>query len=92
MLGRLDDAAGWVMTCIGRGHRLAEVLTAAGFVIDAEQHRVDELAVERSPAWTATTMMLASGHATRSDVARWEADANHGPAPRRSAAVLPAAG
>jgi SAM-dependent methyltransferase len=57
---------------LGSGQRLASQIAAVGFIIDAEQHRVDDLAVERSPAWTARQMMLTTGHATSADIAAWE--------------------
>jgi hypothetical protein len=52
MTARGDDPAP------GSGHRLASQVTAADFVVDAEQHRFDDLAVERSSAWTARQAML----------------------------------
>lgn len=54
------------------GQRLARVLASAGFCVAAAQDRVDELAVERSPAWTARHALLADGLATQADIRRWE--------------------
>jgi SAM-dependent methyltransferase len=59
------------------GRRLAAVLTQAGFHVDAVQERVDELAVDRSPAWTARHALLAQGLATEADIQRWESAISH---------------
>ena len=57
---------------LGAEGRLAELISTAGFVLDSAVERVDPLAVERSPAWTARQMMLDTGFATNADVARWD--------------------
>jgi SAM-dependent methyltransferase len=59
------------------GRQLAAVLAQAGFHVDAVQERVDELAVERSPAWTARQALLAAGLATEADIQRWESAISH---------------
>jgi SAM-dependent methyltransferase len=59
------------------GRQLAAVLAQAGFRVDAVQERVDELAVERSPAWTARHALLAQGLATEADIQRWESAISH---------------
>jgi len=59
------------------GRRLAAVLAQAGFHVDAVQERVDELAVDRSPAWTARQALLAQGLATEADIQRWESAISH---------------
>jgi hypothetical protein len=48
------------------------VLSQAGFRVEAVQERADELAVDRSPAWTARHALLADGLATQADIQRWE--------------------
>ena len=60
-----------------QGRQLAAVLTQAGFHVDAVQERVDELAVERSPAWTARHALLADQLATEADIRRWESAITH---------------
>jgi hypothetical protein len=57
---------------LGAEGRLAEVIATAGFLLDRAVHRVDPLAVARSPAWTARQMMLDTGFATHADIARWD--------------------
>ena len=57
---------------LGAEGRLTKLISTAGFVLDSAVQRVDPLAVERSPAWTARQMMLDSGFATNADVARWD--------------------
>jgi SAM-dependent methyltransferase len=57
----------------GIGRKLAELIGQHGFSVEATQHRVDELRVERSPAWTSRQTLLSDGFATDADVARWEA-------------------
>jgi SAM-dependent methyltransferase len=57
---------------LGAEGRLAEVISTAGFLLDRAVHRVDPLAVARSPAWTARQMMLDTGFATHADIARWD--------------------
>lgn len=59
------------------GRQLAAVLRKAGFQVEAMQDRVDELAVERSPAWTARHALLADGLATQADIQRWESAISH---------------
>lgn len=59
------------------GRQLAAVLAQAGFQVDAVQERIDELAVDRSPAWTARHAMLADQLATEADIQRWESAINH---------------
>lgn len=59
------------------GRQLAAVLDRAGFHVDAVQERTDELAVERSPLWTAREALLADGLATEADFQRWESAINH---------------
>jgi SAM-dependent methyltransferase len=54
------------------GPRLAAVLAKAGFHVDAVQQRIDYLAVDRSPAWTARHALLADRLATQADIRRWE--------------------
>lgn len=54
------------------GRQLAAVLAQAGFRVDAVQDRVDELAVDRSPAWTARHALLEAGLATDAEIHRWE--------------------
>jgi hypothetical protein len=53
------------------------VLAQAGFHVDAVQERIDELAVERSPAWTARHALLADQLATEADIQRWESAISH---------------
>jgi SAM-dependent methyltransferase len=57
---------------LGAGKRLAQLITAHGFRVDAARHRVDQLAVERSPAWTARQLLVGQGFATADDISRWE--------------------
>ncbi len=59
------------------GRQLAAVLAKAGFGVDAAQDRVDELAVDRSPAWTARHALLADQLATEDDIRRWESAISH---------------
>lgn len=40
-------------------------VSTAAFILDRAVHRVDSLAVQRSPAWTARQMMIAAGHRGR---------------------------
>jgi hypothetical protein len=48
------------------------VLAQAGFRVAAVQDRVDELAVDRSHAWTARHALLTDHLATQADIRRWE--------------------
>jgi SAM-dependent methyltransferase len=57
---------------LGAEGQLAGLIAAAGFILDSAVHRVDPLAVERSPAWTARQMMVDKGFATNADIARWD--------------------
>jgi SAM-dependent methyltransferase len=57
---------------LGAEGRLAGLISAAGFILDSEVHRVDSLEVERSPAWTARQMMADTGFATNADITRWD--------------------
>jgi SAM-dependent methyltransferase len=57
---------------LGAEGQLAGLISAAGFILDRAVHRVDLLAVERSPAWTARQMMVDKGFATNADIARWD--------------------
>ena len=57
---------------LGSEDRLATLVSAAGFILDNAERRIDTLAVERSPAWTARQMMLDKGFATNADLARWD--------------------
>jgi SAM-dependent methyltransferase len=59
------------------GRRLAAVLAQAGFRVAAVQDRVDELAVDRSPAWTARHVLVADQLATEADIRRWESAISH---------------
>jgi SAM-dependent methyltransferase len=59
------------------GRQLAAVLAQAGFRVDAVQDRVDELAVDRSPAWTARHALLKDQLATQADIRRWESAISH---------------
>ncbi len=54
------------------GPRLAAVLAKAGFRVDAVQERIDDLAVDRSPAWTARHALLTDQLAPQADIRRWE--------------------
>jgi SAM-dependent methyltransferase len=73
----------WITMMRNRGHdpalgrQLAAVLAEAGFHVDAVQERIDELAVERSPAWTARHALLADQLATEADIQRWESAISH---------------
>jgi len=58
------------------GRRLAALVAEAGFVVDVAEDRVDQLSVDRSPAWTARDTLVAEGLATQPDVERWEAAIN----------------
>jgi SAM-dependent methyltransferase len=62
---------------LGAPDRLARQITDSGFSIDITHSRVDELNVERSPAWTSRHALLDTGFATDADVNRWEAAISH---------------
>jgi ubiquinone/menaquinone biosynthesis C-methylase UbiE len=57
---------------LGAEGRLHALISTAGFTLDIAVHRVDPLAVERSPAWTARQMLADKGFATNADIARWD--------------------
>lgn len=59
------------------GPQLAAVLAKAGFRVEAVQERIDELAVDRSPAWTGRHALLADQLATGADIRRWESAISH---------------
>jgi SAM-dependent methyltransferase len=59
------------------GRQLAPMLAKAGYRIDAAQERIDKLAVDRSPAWTARHALLADQLATHADIERWESAISH---------------
>jgi len=59
------------------GRQLAAELAQAGFRVNASQERIDELAVERSPAWTARHALLADQLATEADIQRLESAISH---------------
>jgi SAM-dependent methyltransferase len=79
----LDLEQRWITMMRNRGNdpalgrQLAAVLAQAGFHISAVQERIDELAVERSPAWTARHALLADQLATEADIQRWESAISH---------------
>jgi 2-polyprenyl-3-methyl-5-hydroxy-6-metoxy-1,4-benzoquinol methylase len=62
---------------LGAPDRLAEQIAENGFSIDAADSRVDELEVERSPAWTARQVLVDKSFATDADISRWDAAITH---------------
>jgi ubiquinone/menaquinone biosynthesis C-methylase UbiE len=55
------------------GRRLAGLIGHYDFSVDATQERVDELRIERSPAWTSRQTLLSDGFASDADIERWDA-------------------
>ncbi len=55
------------------GRALVDLVGAHGFSVIATRTHIDQVTVERSPAWTARDMIVEKGFATGEDVRRWGA-------------------